>query len=410
MYPESLLLPSTTGIECLSRLISPVSCQDFFGTYWGKQLIHISGNPDKFSHLLTWEALTQILCSNRFSSQRLKLRKNRQPISSTEYLQAPLAYAEQGGHLSPVGFLEQLRTGTTFILDAIDELHPLITEVARSLEFLFHEYIQINCYVSSGSETSFDMHFDLADVMVLQVYGKKHWEIYGTTRPVPLRPDYEPAPRPENPPLEKIDLLAGDFLYLPRGTWHKVYGQAEISVHLSLSIPNRTGIHFMYWIVEQLKQFPLFRQDLPRFTSPVHQSEYLHSLINQLTSFWSVDLLQQFFQNYDAQAISRPHIALPWNLLPEVLPPTDTFSVRLTSPRPLHLRLDPENQQIFGFLHGKEFGCHISALPLLEHLNSGKLCSFQELLTFSGMGTPVEKIREFLKMLTVEGFLEIHDG
>ena len=143
-----------------------------------------------------------------------------------------------------------LRDGATLVLDAVDELHAPITQLAESLESVFRVRIQVNAYAGWRTSHGFDLHWDDHDVFILQIAGRKNWKIYGMTRKYPLTRDVEPATRKPDTPLWEGMLEDGGLLYIPRGWWHVATPLDEPTLHLTVSgLNNPNGADLLSWFV-----------------------------------------------------------------------------------------------------------------------------------------------------------------
>ena len=60
---------------------------------------------------------------------------------------------------------------------AVDETVEPISQLAESLEKTFHEEVGVNAYFSCGTTHGYPPHWDLHDVFVLQVAGRKDWTV-----------------------------------------------------------------------------------------------------------------------------------------------------------------------------------------------------------------------------------------
>jgi hypothetical protein len=102
--------------------------------------------------------------------------------------------------------------------------------------------VQINSYITPPQNQGFAPHYDVHDVFVLQVAGRKRWTIHAPVVEAPL--DNQPweqfrdevAARAAEPPLIDTVLEPGDALYLPRGTIHSAVAQGETSIHLTVGV------------------------------------------------------------------------------------------------------------------------------------------------------------------------------
>ena len=105
--------------------------------------------------------------------------------------------------------------------------------------------VQINSYITPAANRGFAPHYDVHDVFVLQVEGRKRWRIHAPVVADPL--DNQPweqyrdavAARAQGEPLIDTVLEPGDALYLPRGTIHSAEALGETSIHLTVGVHPR---------------------------------------------------------------------------------------------------------------------------------------------------------------------------
>ena len=126
--------------------------------------------------------------------------------------------------------LAAIADGSTLVLQGLHRTWPpLVGFGARLADELGHP-IQINAYITPPQNQGFAPHYDVHDVFVLQVSGRKHWTIHRPVVDDPL--DNQPfdafkaeiAARVTEPALIDTVLEPGDALYLPRGTVHSARG------------------------------------------------------------------------------------------------------------------------------------------------------------------------------------------
>lgn len=99
-------------------------------------------------------------------------------------------------------------------------------------------------FATPPGANGFGWHYDAEDVFIVQTAGwKDYYFRRNTVDPEPARgaqPDFSRI-REERTPLMVCSLLAGDWLYLPRGFWH-VARPREASLSISIGIfPARAG-------------------------------------------------------------------------------------------------------------------------------------------------------------------------
>ena len=158
---------------------------------------------------------------------------------------------------------EKLNQGGTLTVAGVSNLDPLLRSVCDSLGLLFGIRTGANVYASSKPERGLGLHWDDHDVLIIQIDGRKLWDVYEPTRPYPLRGDTEPnESRPSDPALS-VTLEPGDLLYIPRGWWHDVVALDEPTLHLTISLHWKTGADYLSWLAKQMTDDDLIRQDLP---------------------------------------------------------------------------------------------------------------------------------------------------
>jgi len=262
------------------------------------------------------------------------------------------------------------------VLDAVDELHEPLEELAADLERLFRERIQINSYAGWHTSRGFDLHWDDHDVFILQVAGRKRWRVYGQTRPHPLAGDAD-NPKPAGAPLWEDTLEDGDLLYIPRGWWHVAEPLEEPTLHLTVGIHKRTGLDLLTWFTGRLRASEVVRRDLPRFASPAERAQHMRQLKEALLAAWDDNPAERYFDELDAMAEPRARLNLPWGATAGGVPPGDGARVRLIAPRPLDLKA--ADGVVEFSCHKKRWRFAADALVVLSRLADGRACSVAEL-------------------------------
>jgi hypothetical protein len=339
----------------------------FVEEYYGKHFLRAAGWPGKFSSLLSWSALNQILRFHPSLSNRLRLSKEGKIVDAQTFLRY-----RQGGSfpvISPPDLVAQLRDGATLIIDGIDELHEPILRIAQQLERALSVHIQANMYASWRSSPGFDLHWDDHDVIILQIIGKKRWRVFGHTEKFPIDHMHEAKSKPpEGDPIWNGHLDDGDALYIPRGWWHVVNGCDEPSIHLTVGMSNPTGLKVLQWMTDRLRGDEFLRMDVPRFANAQIQSEYLLTLRKSVLQFLEdPNLLSKFINQLNAMAEPRPAFGLPWSATVDVLPEYEDWVVTVLAPRGLEVERDEGTNVKVTFL-GKELTFNEITAPLFECL------------------------------------------
>ncbi|HVG31136.1 MAG TPA: cupin domain-containing protein [Pyrinomonadaceae bacterium] len=395
--------------ENLARLLEPCAPEEFLASAWGRDLMHVRGSRGKFSRLMPWSRLNDLLARQRLDSPRLRLTREGKPVPASAYLR----HATGGRNKTPIPRLRaaeltsQLRDGATLVLDAVEELHAPLTELAESLELAFHERVQINLYAGWRTSHGFDLHWDDHDVFILQVAGRKRWRVYGETRPSPVANDIEPAPRPARDALWEDTLEDGDLLYLPRGWWHVAFPLDEPTLHLTVGVHKRTGLDLLRWLSDELRTSEAFRRDLPRDASPAELAAHVGRLRDELVARFDGDTLTKFFREHDANAEPRQRLSLPSSAMTKLSrPPTDAL-VCLTAPRPLDF--DVRGDEISFSCNKKRWRFDARALPLLQMLDGRRVCRVAELCEAARGEIEASNVQTFVGELILHGLVAIVD-
>jgi len=151
--------------------------------------------------------------------------------------------------LAKARFYAELKTGATLVVNGFEHYSPtalrLCAEVAR-----FRGAPAVgNAYLSIGGRGTFGRHWDTHDVFALQLVGRKRWQVFAPTFPLPLGMHRSEASRADTSAALVLDcvLETGDMLYVPRGWWHHVLPQEGPSLHLSVGSYAPTVHDYVSW-------------------------------------------------------------------------------------------------------------------------------------------------------------------
>lgn len=146
------------------------------------------------------------------------------------------------------GIRAGLKAGQTLIVRSLHRFHAPIRRFAHELAAELGHPVKVNAFVTPPNSQGVDLHFDVQDVLVLQIAGAKRWLLRTPPLPDPLAAhawfDVSAQRRKElqdaSQPLADLVLRAGDSLYLPRGTMHSPMTQNELSIHLTVAVSRTT--------------------------------------------------------------------------------------------------------------------------------------------------------------------------
>ncbi len=171
--------------------------------------------------------------------------------------------------------LAEYADGATIQTIGIDVFHAPVRAWCEAVVEAFAphvERIHANAYLTPADARGFDHHWDTHDVIVLQLEGRKHWQVHGAPLPFP-GPDQVCGPHRRlidealrSDPLIDTVLEPGDLLYLPRGQIHAARTAGACSLHLTLGLHMRTRLGRLQsrWrgVLAELARDPIAHQAL----------------------------------------------------------------------------------------------------------------------------------------------------
>jgi Cupin superfamily protein len=392
----------------LAAILSPCDVETFLATAWGKSHYYVQGSPDKFSDLLSWQTFNDILAQHRLEPPRLRLSKEGTPADQLNFLD--LRTARRGGTIPRIDIerlYKHLKSGATLVLDAIDEMVPAISTTCETLTRIFLTHIQANAYASWGESRGFGLHWDDHDVIIIQIAGSKHWQIFGPTREYPLYRDVElNTERPQTKPVWERSIRAGDVLYVPRGHWHDVVAANEPTLHLTFGINNPNGVDLLEWLADQLRDSALFRRDLPLFATPEEKARHTIELRQELRAKFDDDLVSRFLRDRTEKLRPRLHLSLPHAPSRDPIPSDKSTRIRFSGITHPLIQTDDVSQTVSLHTSGKALTFSAKAEPILRVLLTHKPVALSDLLDISP-DISEESIRALLSNLLEQGIIHI---
>lgn len=127
-----------------------------------------------------------------------------------------------------------LDQGATLLLLNTEQWHRPTADLVERLGSETGRRVEAFFFVTPPGRQGLPVHRDDADVLLLQIAGRKQW----TVRTGPPTADWRPGPvsGEHGPVLLDATLDTGQVLYIPRGYAHSAVGAEGLSVHLSLTV------------------------------------------------------------------------------------------------------------------------------------------------------------------------------
>jgi ribosomal protein L16 Arg81 hydroxylase len=271
-----------------------------------------------------------------------------------------------------------LSGGASLVLDCVDEMAPRVRALAASFREALHAGNYVNLYAGWHGQNGLDLHWDSQEIMVLQLSGRKRWQIYKPTRTNPLADDMDAPPKPAGRPVWDGMLADGDMLYIPRGWWHVAFPVGEPSLHLTVATVPPNGTDLLQWLIGRLRHHEMVRADLPRLDEPGAQKAYLKALRPLLAEALGDEAIAEFRHEWEGDLRPYPNIRLPEMPYMQVETLSDGHRIRLAAAHRLHFTRNGATMQF------KAHGVVWSDLPpplasALEMLSDSRAVSFAQL-------------------------------
>ena len=273
-----------------------VEQSDFVKHFCTKEILHLAQDDRaRFEHLLSWDTINQILSLNLLDRKRLRITRDGRDIP-------PALYRNEESDRDPVvasKLHDLLRQNASVVMNGVQFLSPPVQRMALQIENALNQKVNVNGYMTFGRGGAFAVHYDPHDVLVMQVYGTKHWFIYDDPEPSPTDEEKKKAKKPgeKNVVFETV-LQAGDALYVPRGTYHRAEVTDTDSVHLTFGIHTPKGRDFFDWIRSELMTDVLFREDILTIRGPEAVAEQERAIKARLCEVISGASLSDYLDHF----------------------------------------------------------------------------------------------------------------
>jgi ribosomal protein L16 Arg81 hydroxylase len=379
----------------LAHLLDPVTPSQFRAEYYTKKSLLISNRPGKFDGLFGWESLNAILNSSPIPHPTMQLILGGRHATANDAL----------------NIIDRCRNGATLILDRVDMYDSKVAELAASISYELAEPTRVNLYYSQPSKPGFNRHYDTHEVFIIQISGYKSWRIFQPTMKFPIE-EYGLIP-PEEPYLN-CTLEPGDVLYIPRGHWHEATAQIQQSLHLTLGVYARTGIDFLSWLGDELREdvkwretFPLtYRDERVDLQGPsdiiaAHFELLRDSLIAKISD---KDLVRKYYRFCVSSDEKRQPFLFPFHARRDETPLSEEDAYRRTSHQRAVLEKDTSTGVVRLTVWGRLLTFSEAAEPAVRHILTSPSFGPKELMDVAPNLTP-EDIATLLRSLINEGIV-----
>jgi ribosomal protein L16 Arg81 hydroxylase len=280
-------------ISSLKELVAPLTESEFLTLLRQRKLTLLRGtNADRYSKLLSWEALKRIIEGGEYWLEDVRVTKEKVIIPPLFYL--------TDGKLDAAKLEVLLAHGASIIMTHLQRKVPSIASLCDNIKLRLPERIIAGMILTTGAGGALDLHYDSDDLIILQVEGTKRWQIYGPTVAYPVKELPKELPSKSVPIFDEF-LLPGDFLFVPSGNWHQCENGPGRSLHLGIGFVPPNVYYAMKAITSKLLYEEMFRVPLTRIESSSERAKVEANLIDRLKEKINQQNLSKFLAEWAKQ-------------------------------------------------------------------------------------------------------------
>jgi len=298
-------------VHRLDDFLAPLGVDKFFADHAGRQPAHLTGNQARVE-LPDWPSLAELLnMSALWSVETLSLIQNGQPVAAELYCE-PATDRDLQPVQRPIAarVLALQADGAVLLARQVETLSAPLKRVAADLEAGFTARATADLQVHRLPAAAPGGSRALTDLWLLPVAGTLRARVGAGTleHPVPHARFAEPAPAPAaSAALLEARLIAGDRLYVPRGSIYAVDALSPDTAYVTFAVTRPVGLDLLHALADAALDEPFFRQALPR-ADDAERASYL------------AELGRRFAALATADAAARLEQALPRDLADYRLP------------------------------------------------------------------------------------------
>ncbi len=346
-------------------------------------------DPELLDRLLNPNKLLDLVMRRSVTTPQFRIFQGGAELHPGHYIQPSVTRRGQAIPMANMRRVAELMCeGCTMVLDEVDFFDPTMETACRALQWWARELVQVNAYLTTQDASGFKLHWDDHDVVIVQLAGRKSWEVRGASRKVPMYRDSAPTSVPSDEIVWQGVMEAGDVMHIPRGFWHQATRNDQgdgYSLHATFGIVKRVGVNWLAWLADQARTQELFRYDLDRWNSPgqwVGQQQLLADAVAEMAAKLTP---QGFLDARERERLAARHV-----------PATGLFGrpaaiVCVTNFEPV---VEQHHDTVDVFAAGKKLTFAGKACPALALLLSGHPVDISDVAAKTGVD--VEQLAEIL--------------
>ncbi|MFN7981286.1 MAG: cupin domain-containing protein [Vicinamibacterales bacterium] len=283
---------------------------------------------------MNWEVLDELIERGQLPGTNFRLMR--------QGTRVPREWFTRDGEIDARALKALLRQPVTLVLLDIANLWRPMRRLVRRLQQQLGHPIICGTIATISQGGAFQPHYDLNDLLLLQISGRKRWRVFAEREVVPNVRNSQ-APPPETEPAMSFTMEPGDLLYLPRGVWHDAAAD-EDSLHVGLHLDSPTGVKFGQSLLRMLEDDPVFAEDIPVYLGPDAMASYERRLKERFVQLIAEADLTRYATGLTNDSKLAPVPGLAHSPAPAEL----ATAVELVSPLVPTLGIDLVEASVFG--------------------------------------------------------------
>ncbi|MDJ1505771.1 cupin domain-containing protein [Xanthocytophaga agilis] len=287
-------------METFEKLIAPVTVEDFAANYWRKTPLFISKPSEFADQIVNVNQINDYLSAPAIAYPFVRMVGNGAELDIKKYQLAN--QTSQFNFLNKTKVFELFEQGNTIVIQAAQFHFTNLNRFIYQLEKELRMEVHANIYITPAGSRGFDPHLDAHEVMVIQLYGSKEWNIYDLPIPAPLK-GQKLTPEQKQAYLTRqadhqITLQEGDILYVPRGVVHDAFTQKEPSIHITLGFHPILRTDIVQQLIQKVESIAYFREPFFDFNQTNGSAVNKEELIAQMATALREMLTTRSEENY----------------------------------------------------------------------------------------------------------------
>lgn len=241
-----------------------------------RQMRHVRGAFPDAGKILSWGWMEDHMARHAAHPEKFRFFLKGRKIDPVMF---GLVSPKEGLLLEKVRSL--LSSGLTVIFNYLEESSDYFWEQVIAFEQALQAVVSLDAIGSFGTAPGLSPHYDNQDLLLVQIAGRKRWQVLGTPIDGPFLCRDFPAPQTVT---DEFVMEPGDVLFVPAGLHHQCF-PLEPSLHLGALIRRPCGSALLSMMLRRWEQDPALGERLflrPEEADLARQEEALKQALVRL--------------------------------------------------------------------------------------------------------------------------------